>query len=60
MLMMTSKLSDALDAEDAYERYVSARPDVVVIDIDLPGMSGFSLTRRILQYDPQARIIVSR
>jgi two-component system, NarL family, invasion response regulator UvrY len=34
------EVRDALDAEDAYERYVTARPDVVVIDINLPGMSG--------------------
>ena len=52
------EVHDALDAEDAYEHYVATRPDVVVIDINLPGVSGFSLTRRILQYDPQARIIV--
>jgi two-component system, NarL family, invasion response regulator UvrY len=49
---------DAHDADDAYERYLSARPDVVVIDINLPGTSGFSLTRRILQVDPEARIII--
>jgi DNA-binding NarL/FixJ family response regulator len=49
---------DARDAENAYERYLSARTDVVVIDINLPGMSGFSLTRQILQHDPEARIII--
>jgi two-component system, NarL family, invasion response regulator UvrY len=48
----------ALDAEEAYERYVEAQPDVAVIDINLSGVSGFALTRRILQYDPNARIIV--
>jgi len=49
---------DALDAEDAYERYVAARPDVVVIDVNLPGVSGFALTQRILQHDPDARVII--
>ncbi len=49
---------DAPDAEHAYERYVAARPDVVVIDVNLPGVSGFSLTQRILHYDPTARIII--
>jgi len=29
-----------------------------VIDIALPGASGFELTRRILRFDPQARIVV--
>lgn len=49
---------DALDADDAYERCVAARPQVVVIDINLPGVSGFALTRRILQHDAEARIII--
>jgi two-component system invasion response regulator UvrY len=52
------ELIDALDAEQAYELYVAARPDVVVIDVNLPGVSGFSLTRRILRHDPEARIII--
>lgn len=49
---------DAVDAFGAYEAYVSARPDVVVTDVNLPGLSGFALSRRILQFDPAARIIV--
>lgn len=49
---------DAVDAFSGYEAYVSAHPDVVVIDINLPGLSGFALNRRILQFDPAARIIV--
>jgi two-component system, NarL family, invasion response regulator UvrY len=49
---------DALDADDAYGRYVAARPDVVVIDVNLPGISGFALTRRILQFDPDAHIVI--
>ncbi len=49
---------DAPDAEHAYERYVAARPDVVVIDVNLPGISGFLLTQRILHYDPAARVVI--
>jgi two-component system, NarL family, invasion response regulator UvrY len=51
-------VSDAPDAERAYECYVAARPDVVVIDVNLPGISGFSLTQRILHYDPAARVVI--
>jgi two-component system invasion response regulator UvrY len=49
---------DALDAETAYERYVGSRPDVVVVDLNLSGISGFALTRRILRFDPGAHILV--
>lgn len=52
------KVIEARSADDAYELYVADRPDVVVIDINLPSVSGFALARRILQYDQGARIIV--
>lgn len=52
------KVIDAHNSEDALNLYISARPDVVVIDVNLPGLSGFVLTRRILQHDPEARIVI--
>ena len=45
-------------AVDAFERYVEERPDVVVVDINLPIVSGLALTRRLLKYDANARIII--
>jgi two-component system, NarL family, invasion response regulator UvrY len=39
------KVIEALGAEDAFERYVEERPDVVVVDINLPIVSGLALTR---------------
>jgi DNA-binding NarL/FixJ family response regulator len=49
---------DARDAEAGFEAYISHHPDVAVVDISLPGASGFELTRRILNYDAKARIVV--
>lgn len=51
-------VTDAFDAPSAYEAYVSSHPDVVMTDVNLPGPSGFALSRRILQFDPAARIII--
>jgi DNA-binding NarL/FixJ family response regulator len=49
---------DARDAEDGFAAYIAHSPDAAVVDIALPGASGFELTRRILRFDAQARIVV--
>ena len=49
---------DAADGEAGYLAYFAEPPDVAVIDINLPGVSGLEVCRRILQRDPQARLIV--
>jgi two-component system, NarL family, invasion response regulator UvrY len=49
---------EAHDADEALEAHASASPDVVVLDINLPGVSGFELLRRMLKRDPGSKIIV--
>jgi two-component system invasion response regulator UvrY len=49
---------EARDAESGYSAYLDAKPDVAVVDIALPGASGFELTRRILHHDSAARIVI--
>ena len=51
-------LITALDGEQGYKLYTEHQPDAAVIDIKLPGLSGFEIARRILIKDPQARIIL--
>lgn len=52
------EVRDACDAAKGLASYIEWRPDVAVVDINLPGASGFELTRRILRHDPGARIVV--
>jgi CheY-like chemotaxis protein len=47
----------ALDAESAIEAIRVNRPDVILMDIQLPGIDGLELTRR-LKADPETRDIV--
>jgi two-component system, NarL family, invasion response regulator UvrY len=47
--------SDAEGGERAFER---EHPDICVLDINLPTVSGFELARRILGRDASARIIM--
>ncbi|WP_036293842.1 response regulator transcription factor [Methylosinus sp. PW1] len=49
---------DAGDAETALTLFVEWRPDISVVDINLPGASGFELTRRMLRHDEEARIVI--
>ncbi len=47
----------ALDAESAIEAIRNHHPDVILMDIQLPGIDGLELTRR-LKADPATRDIV--
>ena len=49
---------DAHDAETGMAAYAAHGPDVAVIDINLPGVSGFELASRVLAQDAAARIVI--
>ncbi|PAY03697.1 MULTISPECIES: response regulator transcription factor [Bradyrhizobium] len=54
----TVKIDDAADAKTGHRAFMQKRPDVTVIDIKLPDVSGFELLRKIRKVDPDARIIM--
>src|SRR5258708_13247764 len=49
---------EASDAESGERAFVDERPDVCVLDINLPTVSGFELARRILAPAGAAPIII--
>jgi two-component system invasion response regulator UvrY len=51
-------VAEADNGERAYALFVKEMPDVVVIDLSMPGMSGFETIRRIVAREPTARILV--
>lgn len=51
-------VAEAPSGEEAMRRMDEARPDVVVMDISMPGIGGLEAVRRILAREPGARILV--
>lgn len=52
------EIFEAADAENGERVFLAENPDICVIDINLPTVSGFELARRILAGDAAARIIM--
>lgn len=51
-------VGEADDAASAYRAYREASPDVVIMDLSLPGAGGIEAVRHIRQWDKRARILV--
>jgi DNA-binding NarL/FixJ family response regulator len=51
-------LGDAATVIDAYQQFCRLTPDVVVMDLALPGVSGIEGIRRMLAHDSGARVLV--
>lgn len=51
-------VGEAENGEDAIRLTRDLSPDIVLMDISLPGMSGFEATERILKNAPGVRVIV--
>jgi two-component system chemotaxis response regulator CheY len=46
------------DGRTAVERFVEVRPDIVLLDLVMPGQSGVETLSRILAIDPDAFVVI--
>jgi DNA-binding NarL/FixJ family response regulator len=51
-------VSDYASAEDALKHLPQVRPDVVLMDINLPGMNGVECVRQLKQLLPQTQVMM--
>jgi PAS domain S-box-containing protein len=49
---------EAFDGQDAVEKATSLRPDLVILDINMPVLNGLAAVRLILRNRPQTKILV--
>jgi two-component system chemotaxis response regulator CheY len=52
-------IEEAANGNDALERYYLKRPDLVLLDIVMEGLSGLEVLPRLKEMDPGARVIVA-
>ena len=50
-------ISEASDGHAAIENAIALKPDVIVMDISMPGMNGLVATRALKQYLPSTAIV---
>jgi len=51
-------VAEASDGRDAVERVAQHKPDIVLLDIGMPGLNGLDATRAILKTFPQTEVLI--
>jgi len=53
------KVYCANDGEEGYELYLSCRPDIILLDINMPKIDGLTLAKKIREIDKEVKIIIT-
>ncbi len=51
-------IGEAVNGNDAVEKYKQLKPDIVTMDIVMPLKSGIDATKEIVTYDPAAKVVM--
>jgi len=53
------KVYCANDGEEGYELYLSCRPNIILLDINMPKIDGLTLAKKIRDIDKEVKIIIT-
>jgi len=53
------KVYCANDGEEGYELYLSCRPNIILLDINMPKIDGLTLAKKIREIDKEVKIIIT-
>jgi DNA-binding NarL/FixJ family response regulator len=48
----------ARDGISSLEIIIDCQPDVVVLDLEMPGLNGIEITRELMKYSPRPAIVI--
>jgi DNA-binding NarL/FixJ family response regulator len=51
-------VSEAAEGNEAFQQFSAMRPDLVIMDVKLPGENGFELTRRLKSLYPRTIVVI--
>ena len=49
----------ANDGEEGYEKYLEIKPDIILLDINMPKIDGLTLAKKIREIDKDVKIIIT-
>jgi DNA-binding NarL/FixJ family response regulator len=54
----TELVGEATDGEEAIARALELRPDVILMDLNMPNVTGIEATRRIMEANPETAVLM--
>jgi len=51
-------VAEAVDGEDGVQKYKELKPDLTLLDIVMPKMEGIDALRAIMEFDPDAKVVM--